>query len=396
MKIIFDVYPLINTQYTGIPQTTWHMARYIADNIDNIDCLFTIGYRVLDSSDVQGLLVARSGQGFAERFAKTSGRGLSLNDLKDRIYLSPHVMSIYSKSCLGLARIIHDISSVTFSDFHHPDTVRMDGRNISIDIKASDIIFTVSESSRAELISYLGVEPSRVHVTYPGVEWSATQWKHLSELLFDKPYVLILSTREPRKNINLVIDYLVFNSASILAGKVKYVFAGPVGWGTDHATRDDHPIHHLVKAGKVLFTGFVPEELKLTIMANARYLIFPSFFEGFGSPVAEALSLGTPVVCSSGGALPEVGGQTCRYFSPDSLESLSAAILDMEFALSRDSGTERRRAIVQGNFFTWKAFCEKLFGEVRNLYLERTINRRTDQPMLLDTCTSENSDGSAS
>jgi len=378
VKIIFDVYPLLNSNYTGIPQTTWHMARYLTSRRGEIDCLFTIGYRILEDADINALIRARSGHGIGEVLAFKAGRMLSLTDLSNRLYLSPHVMSIFSTHCLGRARIVHDISSITMPEFHHPHTVRTDGGNLRVDIDASDIIFTVSESSKAELVSYLGVAAERINVVYPGVEWHASQWKHAARRLVDSPYVLLFSTREPRKNLSFVMDYLICNIDSILRSNTTYVFAGPAGWGEDVGSIGDGKIQRLILAGKVLFTGFIAEELKLSLMAHARYMIFPSLFEGFGSPVAESLSVGTPVLCSCGGSLPEVGGNAARYFIPDSIESFTNAILAMELAISGDPIGERQRALEQGSKFTWEVFCSKLFGLLAQQYEELVWARKND------------------
>ncbi|PZN83520.1 MAG: hypothetical protein DM484_04215 [Candidatus Methylumidiphilus alinenensis] len=371
MKLIFDVYPLLNTHYTGIPQTTWHLARQFL--VRKVDCLYTFGYRVLCAEEINHLVQCRSGRNWRSIFVEQPGlqsqRFLTASDLKERIYFSPHVMSCLTARGLGNARFVHDISSVTMPQFHHNDTVMIDNRNLPVDLKLCDSIFTVSESSKAELIRYLGVPESKITVAYPGVEWMSNQVELASKVLFEKPYVLVLATREPRKNLKLVLKYLVKNKAKIIAGELNYVFAGPSGWGSSEMEEGmSHALNELQASGKLLFAGFVPEELKLTLIQDAAYMIFPAFFEGFGSPVAEALSLGTPVACSFGGSLPEVGGDAAYYFSPDSLLSMTDAIASLEIDLKIDRRAVRLKASKQGEKFSWQTFTDTVLENLGALY----------------------------
>ncbi len=371
MKLIFDVYPLLNTNYTGIPQTTWHLVRQFLAR--KVDCLYTFGYRILSSEEINHLVQIRSGRDWRRIMIDQAGiqsqRFLTASDLKQRIYFSPHVMSCLTARGLGNARFVHDISSITMPQFHHHDTVLVDNRNLPVDLHLCDSIFTVSESSKTELIRYLGVPESKITVAYPGVEWMPNQVELASKVLFEKPYVLVLATQEPRKNLKLVLKYLVQNKARILISELNYVFAGPMGWGDSEMDAGmSHALNELHTTGKLLYTGFVPEELKLALIQDAAYMIFPAFFEGFGSPVAEALSLGTPVACSFGGSLPEVGGDAVYYFSPDSLESMTDAIASLEIDLKINRKAVRQKAVKQGAKFSWQLFAETVLDNLGTLY----------------------------
>ena len=181
--------------------------------------------------------------------------------------------------------------------------------------------------------------------------------------------MLVLATQEPRKNLKLVLKYLVQNKARILISELYYVFAGPMGWGDSEMDAGmSHALNELHTTGKLLYTGFVPEELKLALIQDAAYMIFPAFFEGFGSPVAEALSLGTPVACSFGGSLPEVGGDAVYYFSPDSLESMTDAIASLEIDLKINRKAVRQKAVKQGAKFSWQLFAETVLDNLGTLY----------------------------
>lgn len=374
MKIIFDVYPLLNTNYTGIPQLTWNLVKQFKSR--EVDCLYTIGYRVLSDEEIKYLISARSGKNWRRKFIERPGlekqQFLGMRDFSERIYFSPHVMSCVNASGLGNARIVHDISSITLPQFHAKDTVMTDGKNLGVDLEICDRIFTVSESSKSELIRYLNIPEKKLCVVYPGVDWSSTQVQFASRNLIGNAYALLLATKEPRKNRALLFRYLIENITKIINGDLVYVVAGPDGWGEDETVGMIEHIDKLQEAGKLFFIGYIPEELKLSLMLNASYVLFPSYFEGFGSPVAEALSLGTPVVCSFGGSLPEVGGNSAYYFSPDSVRSLSDAVWRLERDLIISRASVRKLAAAQGAHFNWSYFSEAILDNLNSLYLERT------------------------
>ena len=85
-------------------------------------------------------------------------------------------------------------------------------------------------------------------------------------------------------------------------------------------------------------------------------------------PVAEALSLGTPVACSFGGSLPEVGGDAAYYFSPDSLLSMTDAIASLEIDLKIDRRAVRLKASKQGEKFSWQTFTDTVLENLGALY----------------------------
>lgn len=380
MKIIFDIYPLTNVHYSGIPQTTWHIAKRLISN--KIDCIFTIGYMIVSLENLELLLKLRSGINIHEIFLKNSflenHKFLSSTDLKDRIYFSPHVMSCISKKNLASVRFIHDISSLTMPYFHPESTIKIDSHNLYKDISLCDHIFTVSNSSKNELIRYLDIDKDKITVVYPGIEWSSEQMEFASKMLFRTPYVVILATKEPRKNLNLIYRYLAKNKIKILNENIKYVFTGPDGWGD--ISEDNNTtlaINELKTSKKVIFTGFIPEKLKLALLNDALYMIFPSFFEGFGSPVAEALSLGTPVVSSIGGSLSEIGGNAVYYFSPTSLDSLSHAIAQIEMDIFYNKEKIKEDSLSQVKLFTWDNFMNTILDKLDSIYKEKIYAKKS-------------------
>jgi glycosyltransferase involved in cell wall biosynthesis len=137
--------------------------------------------------------------------------------------------------------------------------------------------------------------------------------------------MVVLGTLEPRKNVRLVLQFVAQNRQFLRA--TRFVFIGRWGWGETVTDLVEHyGIETEVAAGRVVFAGFVSDEVKDLLVANARCVVYPSRYEGFGLPIIEALSVGTPVITTLSSSLPEAAGPHAYYFDMDSVDSFSSAI----------------------------------------------------------------------
>ncbi|MBI4437917.1 glycosyltransferase family 4 protein [Candidatus Uhrbacteria bacterium] len=149
---------------------------------------------------------------------------------------------------------------------------------------------------------------------------------------FDRDLVLFLGTLEPRKN--LVNAFLAFDqflqSHPEQASCVRLVVAGKKGWRMgeieNELIRVNRAWREAEPNGVIQFLGPVTEEEKWNLLARASCLLYPSYDEGFGLPVLEAMAVGTPVIASTRGALPEVGGDAAMYVDPEDTEAMSFAL----------------------------------------------------------------------
>ena len=137
-------------------------------------------------------------------------------------------------------------------------------------------------------------------------------------------YVLVVGTMEARKNHALAVRIW----ARLLAerrGKVPdLVFAGRVGWLVSDLVAQLDRTGWL--GGRVRLVETPTDGGLRALYRGSLFTLFPSFSEGWGLPVSESLALGKPCVCSDAGALPEAGGELCRYFDPDDLEGAYRAV----------------------------------------------------------------------
>jgi glycosyltransferase involved in cell wall biosynthesis len=186
-------------------------------------------------------------------------------------------------------------------------------------------------------VRLLGLDAKRIEVIYPGVP----------EVYFgaqarpsEQPYVLYLGAIEPRKNVDTLLDaWAEFR----FRGDFDLVVAGASGWAADET------IHRLAsRPPGVRYLGYVPEDELPGLMAGASAFVYPSLYEGFGLPVAQAMAAGVPVITSNTSCLPEVAGEAALLVDPRSPAEIRTAMETLVSSVSlqkklRTAGVARAR-----------------------------------------------------
>lgn len=193
--------------------------------------------------------------------------------------------------------------------------------------KRVDHIVTVSESAKADLIAACGVDEDKVTVTYQPVREPDMIDARLSAQLVKsnyglkpKEYFIFVGAIEPKKNIPRLIE------AYLSAGVTKpLLIIGPDGWRVDEQldTLRHRNSETFFPGGDIRRIGWVPRLHLQALIRNAKGMLFPSLYEGFGLPVVEAQLLGTPVLTSDAGSLGEVAGEGAILV--DALQSANIA-----------------------------------------------------------------------
>jgi glycosyltransferase involved in cell wall biosynthesis len=243
--------------------------------------------------------------------------------------------------------------------------------------RTADHIVTVSEHSRRDIVQVLGVDERRITNTWQAIEIPpeiagltddvvAGRLEALFGLGF-REYYMFCGAIEPKKNVSRLLD------AYAASGTQRpLVLAGGGGWQNSEELRKikDSRFQYLRKQGDLLRReqqvrqlSYLPRDQLLLLMRGARALLFPSLYEGFGLPVAEAMALGTPVLTSNVASLPEVAGDGAILVDPYSVEDIRQGIaaFDADPDLCRQQ-SERGRE--QSNKFSLNAYEEAL----RRLY----------------------------
>ncbi len=212
---------------------------------------------------------------------------------------------------------LYDMTCWLQPETHTAANVSMAKRFARRVLKRSDGMIAISESTRADAIRLLGLKPERIEVIYPGV---ADAFFGAKSVARKKPYILFVGTIEPRKNVGVLLDAYERLAPSIRE-EFDLIIAGPAGWG------DPAVLRRLDEGfAGVTYLGYVPEADLPGLTAGAAVFAYPSRYEGFGLPVAQAMAAGVAVVTSNVSSLPEVGGDAALLVEPGSVSDLHRAL----------------------------------------------------------------------
>jgi glycosyltransferase involved in cell wall biosynthesis len=263
---------------------------------------------------------------------------------------------------------VHDLAYRLYPETA-PHATRRWLRGIDGALRRATGILVPSESTKRDLVDLYPVDPERVTVTHLGVDAGAFRRPARVEIDrvrarfgIDGPYLLFLGGIEPRKNLPRVIE-----AFSALREDVSLVIAGgAVHWNPEGSHLMGRALEALPSDARrrVLLTGYVPDREKVALLAGSLGLVYPSLYEGFGLPVAEALAGGTPVLTSNVSALPEVTGEAALLVDPADVVAIADGmrrLLGDEALRARLSEEGPERAAL----FTWESTAMKTAAALR-------------------------------
>ncbi|MBU2825729.1 glycosyltransferase, partial [Acidithiobacillus ferrooxidans] len=231
-------------------------------------------------------------------------------------------------------------------------------------LRRADILLAISESSRQEAIKYLDVEDGQaVNIScsidgyYRPLSFSLEERRHIMERYYlTRPFVMYTGGIDYRKNIEALISAYAKLSNEIRRGHQLAIVCSIL----DH---DRNRLEKLAQkcglgAGELVFTGFIPSDDLLALYNLCRLFVFPSWHEGFGLPVLEAMACGAPTLASNCSSLPEVVGLDEALFDPKDEHAIVDA---MERALTNDAFLQRLKAhgLQQAKKFSWDASAQR-------------------------------------
>ena len=251
-----------------------------------------------------------------------------------------------------LSATVHDLTSWILPEAHRSDTLKADllfARNV---LARADGIIAVSENTRQDAVRILGLAPEKIRVIYPGVAppyFSARTPTGPP----GKPWFLSVGTIEPRKNLETLLDAWV-SLPRTWRSEFELRVVGMKGWNAEDTTR--RLLRLSEEDSGVRYLGYVPETQLIELTAGAIALVYPSLYEGFGIPVAQALAVGCPVITSNVSSLPELTDGAALLVDPRSQAEIAGAIRRMGDSLAlRDHLARIGR--VRASVFTWPRAC---------------------------------------
>jgi glycosyltransferase involved in cell wall biosynthesis len=235
----------------------------------------------------------------------------------------------------------------------------------------ADAIVSVSQNSADDLLKYAKIKKDKVHVIHHGFNdkifchISDSQQLETIRTKYNLPqnFILFVGQIYPEKNFGGIIKAFVkakkyFDHKLVVAGEIRGNFANDV-----------HLIHEYGIQDDVLFIGWISQKELAVVYNLADLFVFPSFYEGFGIPLLEAMACGCPIITSKTGSPPEVVGNAAVLIDPSDSEGIASAIQEI-----LNNRNFRDRLIEDGfkraKGFSWDSCAEnviKLFGKLEKL-----------------------------
>lgn len=263
---------------------------------------------------------------------------------------------------------IHDLSFKLFPHFFSAKQ-RLWHRLVQPEklIKNANHIITPSDNTRRDVIQQLSIPEHKVTTVYPGLNLNSTTQNEIDvarvKTKYDLPekFVLFLGTIEPRKNIlGLVEAFVLLKKTSEEFNDVELIIAGANGWLNTKIYQT------IYQTPQVRTIGFIPPTDKFALYKLACVFVYPSFYEGFGFPVLEAMVAGTPVITSNRSSLPEITNGAAvlvdSYAIHEMVEAIRLLLTDEKL---RD--WYRARGLEQVKKFSWQKSATEFLEIIRKI-----------------------------
>lgn len=248
---------------------------------------------------------------------------------------------------------IHDVIALIQPELFDPKTVNVQRSRLKWVKSEVDKIIAVSKNSKKDIVETLQIPPSKIVVIYEAASESCYPRKSREieevkrRLGIKKDYILAVTTRSSQKLAQLPEAFKSlkknFDLSLVIVGDAPESLDG------------------------VVKTGYLNEEDLAGLYSGAKVFAFPSFYEGFGLPVLEAMACGAPVVCSNTSSLPEVGGDAAVYVDPQSKESLQKGIEQVLTLSPNEYANLKEKSIGQAKKFSWETIAKETLEVYREV-----------------------------
>lgn len=262
---------------------------------------------------------------------------------------------------------VHDLSFIRYPQFTEPKNLKFLKKIFTRSLERADHIITVSEFSKNELMDIYKVPSEKITPVLLGVDDKFRQTHSENNINVFKEkyktgdkYILSLGTLEPRKNIPTLIKAFDLMCEKNPDTPYNLVLTGMKGWLYEEIFAS---IKNKATKDKIIFTGYIDDDELPLIYQGASLFVCPSFYEGFGLPVAESMAAGVAVITSTAGSLVEVGGDATVKFNPEDATELYEK---MQNVLSDES--LRKDLITKGKKRAESFLWEKCAQETINVY----------------------------
>ncbi len=371
--LVVDIGPLRERFYTGIPNVIAEICARLLQE-DWLDLYFDLDGCWIDNDSLRACLQQRSGASLTHDLSRFAPAAAIQAHLTQAGTIGQAV-ALYTdhrpprKLFQREGKIVYDLSMILTPECHPAGSVVMYTKDLAEQIACSDVLFCISEATARDLAWIYGVGPERLRVALLGNNVDTAAAERMRSRIGARevaPFLLVLGSIEPRKNVGLVLEWL--SQHPEVLEQTQIVFAGRQAWGDSFGSlMEAKSLQQAAADRRVVFTSFVDEDFRTALLVGAAGIIYPSVFEGFGLPLLEAMATGTPVMSSVSSSMPEVVGDCGYYFDPCSVASLHAAFTQLwsdrgSGAVAERVARARQRAAGFTYDKTYAIILDGLFG----------------------------------
>lgn len=354
MKILYDHLALGANKFGGVQRYFVELIKRMPSSTFDLSLILSINQYLVDSN------IPFKGHLFS-RYLNFRGRGRVINVINRlwttyrllygnyTIYHQTHYDNFgfkYVREGRKIVTTIHDLNFWVvpqFYDDHYPNYLPQKEMIIK-----SDLIIAVSYNTKKDLIKIFNVEESKIKVIYHGIE----KQQHLNlsnQRIVNEPYLLFVGERHKFKNFdNLALAFQFVQE--------KYPYMKLVCTGQMFNKNEQYMLSELNISEKVIYVS-ADDSTLACLYRDAEMFIYPSYYEGFGMPILEAMLYDCPVVLSNSSCFPEIAGEAGVYFDPYNVEDMVNKI-----SLLIDNKEYRKNTIIKGKIqienFSWEK-CTK-------------------------------------
>jgi glycosyltransferase involved in cell wall biosynthesis len=366
---------ILSRPITGIGRYTLEMCIALS-NIENVT-LYLYSSSPIDSGIVSKLksvtIKTHSwSNGWLVQFWAESYLPLwAKEDKIDVFWGASHRLPRFLSNRIARVVTIHDLVWKHAKETMHPITYFLEKFQMPVAVRKADLIVADSYSTKDAVITEFNIKSQNIFViqlSFSNIQ-NPYSFDNLKKYDIDSLYFLFVGTLEPRKNLSRLLQ--AYSSLPLsIKGKIKLVIVGGKGWGKvnllDTITQLD-----LTECVKVL--GYVDDATLATLYANAQFLVMPSLYEGFGLPLVEAMSYGTPVLTANNSSMPEVAGNAGFLVDAFDIKSIADGLQEM---ITNNELLERlaKNAKLNTSRFSWDESAKQLIT-----VFEKAIKLRKDK-----------------
>jgi len=281
--------------------------------------------------------------------------------------------TMLNKAWFGYTRVaatLYDVIPLVLEHQYMNDFVRPIYMRVIEMIRSCDIIYAISETTKADAVRLTGMDADKISVIMGGYDPKFTPLPAGAIPMapyrygIAKPYVLCTGGDDPRKNLARLIEAFI-SANRILSNAYQLVIVYNSSEDEKRAMLEHARL--LGGEGSIVVTGYVPDGDLVELYRAAALFAFPSLYEGFGLPIVEAMACGTPVLTSNNSSLAEIGGDAVYQVDPANRDSIAEGIVQMltHPQLAQELAA---RGLQQSRQYNWDSVAQKVMEGYEKVY----------------------------